>query len=383
MKYYPCKKNKTRQRSYIGDLHYLLNTEGDKKLSQDREKFQEWFNLTDADMEELSQLAYKDYIDEIDRSEYEEMIKKILFNKNKRLGGRRTNGDDIYEELEKYLMDWWKGEKFYRREEILYRDESGPSEYGEGYCKVFATQCPPPEEAKKPDQACDARIALPDIYIKNAYNNDYIDPPWDTMYNEPTSTVDIIIENEDGTIKEKLYDIEVKEAGPKYHHDNYWTIPKYRREFKHLNQCVPKKQEEHNEGLCDKNGNRILPSGIDLRYDQAKKLGLEKNKNAWIHVNMSRLPGFREIGIEVPDFFQPKLIEGSLGESVTIVQRILKCLGYNVGVIDGIYGEITEKAVKYFQRDQGLKVDGKVGSNTWKKLTQYFDECGINKIMCY
>lgn len=59
---------------------------------------------------------------------------------------------------------------------------------------------------------------------------------------------------------------------------------------------------------------------------------------------------------------------GSSGTSVKELQQRLSALGYKVGTIDGIYGSNTESAVKAFQRDVGLSVDGLVGENTWKAL---------------
>ena len=59
---------------------------------------------------------------------------------------------------------------------------------------------------------------------------------------------------------------------------------------------------------------------------------------------------------------------GFTGEAVRTVQRKLKELGYYTGSIDGDFGEATDKAVKAFQKANGLTPDGKVGENTLKKL---------------
>ncbi len=59
---------------------------------------------------------------------------------------------------------------------------------------------------------------------------------------------------------------------------------------------------------------------------------------------------------------------GFTGEAVRTVQRKLKELGYYTGSIDGDFGEATEKAVKAFQKANGLSPDGKVGEKTLKKL---------------
>lgn len=50
------------------------------------------------------------------------------------------------------------------------------------------------------------------------------------------------------------------------------------------------------------------------------------------------------------------------------VQRRLKELGYYTGAIDGIIGKQSINAIKQFQRDNGLVVDGIVGPKTAAKL---------------
>ena len=58
------------------------------------------------------------------------------------------------------------------------------------------------------------------------------------------------------------------------------------------------------------------------------------------------------------------LKKGSTGEEVTTLQKKLKQWGYYDGAVDGIFGSGTEKAVKYFQRKNGLTADGVVGAKT-------------------
>ena len=63
---------------------------------------------------------------------------------------------------------------------------------------------------------------------------------------------------------------------------------------------------------------------------------------------------------------------GSKGETVIRMQSILYRLGYDLGScgVDGKCGRMTEKAVKAFQRDRGLKADGICGPKTWAELTK-------------
>lgn len=55
---------------------------------------------------------------------------------------------------------------------------------------------------------------------------------------------------------------------------------------------------------------------------------------------------------------------GSRGSDVTKVQKKLIQYGYMTGSADGRYGEKTRDAVEWFQKKNGLPVDGKVGAKT-------------------
>ena len=59
---------------------------------------------------------------------------------------------------------------------------------------------------------------------------------------------------------------------------------------------------------------------------------------------------------------------GSIGEEVRKIQTKLKRWGYYKGNVDGIYGSGTLEAVKYFQRKNGLKIDGIAGKETLKAM---------------
>ena len=60
--------------------------------------------------------------------------------------------------------------------------------------------------------------------------------------------------------------------------------------------------------------------------------------------------------------------QGDTGQAVTTIQTKLKRWGYFDGPVDGIYGSATAKAVRYFQRTNGLTPDGIAGSATLKAL---------------
>lgn len=53
---------------------------------------------------------------------------------------------------------------------------------------------------------------------------------------------------------------------------------------------------------------------------------------------------------------------------VKVLQILLNSKGHDCGKADGIFGANTLKAVKAFQKTNGLTVDGIVGKNTWTEL---------------
>ena len=62
---------------------------------------------------------------------------------------------------------------------------------------------------------------------------------------------------------------------------------------------------------------------------------------------------------------------GSRGEEVKQIQTKLKRWGYYKGNVDGIYGSETQTAVRYFQRKNGLTVDGIAGTKTLQAMGIY------------
>lgn len=65
--------------------------------------------------------------------------------------------------------------------------------------------------------------------------------------------------------------------------------------------------------------------------------------------------------------------QGDKGPQVKTLQRLLKAMGYEgqggrTLAVDGSVGKHTAHAVKAYQRDQKLAVDGVVGAKTWRVL---------------
>ena len=63
--------------------------------------------------------------------------------------------------------------------------------------------------------------------------------------------------------------------------------------------------------------------------------------------------------------------EGARAGRMKDIQQALKNAGYYDGMIDGVKGKVTKRAIKDFQKSNGLKADGVVGRKTWNQLSGY------------
>lgn len=64
----------------------------------------------------------------------------------------------------------------------------------------------------------------------------------------------------------------------------------------------------------------------------------------------------------------PVLEQGDRGNAVRELQDGLRAAGFDPGTTDGVFGRNTDAAVRAFQAEKGLDVDGIVGKDTWKAL---------------
>lgn len=77
---------------------------------------------------------------------------------------------------------------------------------------------------------------------------------------------------------------------------------------------------------------------------------------------------WKQMSDTVTTFSNATLKVGSKGQDVNELQGRLKFLGFFNGKVDGIFGTATQKSVKWFQSEFGMKVDGIVGAKTKTKL---------------
>ena len=63
----------------------------------------------------------------------------------------------------------------------------------------------------------------------------------------------------------------------------------------------------------------------------------------------------------------PQVRRGDREHPVQTLQHLLRARGHSVAV-DGSFGPLTDAAVRAFQQEKGLAVDGVVGRHTWGAL---------------
>jgi len=125
----------------------------------------------------------------------------------------------------------------------------------------------------------------------------------------------------------------------------------------------------------------------DVIEAQGTKAGVVKSKATlakWTFwgelkgVTYEAAPGDDNDGFPANTGWRPTIRKGSKGQEVTECQTMLYKLGYNIGVsgIDGDFGRNTEAAVKSFQSDHKLTVDGVVGPMTWDALDKAYAQLG-------
>jgi len=69
--------------------------------------------------------------------------------------------------------------------------------------------------------------------------------------------------------------------------------------------------------------------------------------------------------------FEKTDLSSNTEERITQIQTALKKAGFYKGEVDGRLGPQTRKAIRAFQKENGLKPDSVVGLKTWEDLKEY------------
>jgi N-acetylmuramoyl-L-alanine amidase len=103
----------------------------------------------------------------------------------------------------------------------------------------------------------------------------------------------------------------------------------------------------------------------ELSPDEIRSFQQERGLNVTGELNESTLRAFEESRWKLGDrsihLQAPPMMRG---DDIATLQVRLTEMGFNCGRVDGIFGPLTELAVKEFQKSVGAKVDGRCGPAT-------------------
>lgn len=108
-------------------------------------------------------------------------------------------------------------------------------------------------------------------------------------------------------------------------------------------------------GQCDAGSNSQCAPGLTCESVGGTKNGICTDKFS--------LPGITPNPINISECSQQQFQLGSNGNCVEAIQRML-----NVEPVDGVFGPITEDAVRKYQTDNGLIIDGTFNTCTWNAI---------------
>lgn len=122
-------------------------------------------------------------------------------------------------------------------------------------------------------------------------------------------------------------------------------------------------QRDAYKNQTDQIKNQVQTLQSSLAYEKQKTMELESKLKSL----SSELESFEEIALYEE---KPTITSSDFTKKV---QMALYTAGFDPGKIDGKMGQQTIQAIKKFQQDMGLKVDGIVGRETWDILQRYLE----------
>lgn len=122
------------------------------------------------------------------------------------------------------------------------------------------------------------------------------------------------------------------------------------------------------------NGGGVCRKSYDLTYSKIAGYGRPDYSivGERVGAKVSFSKGTASPGAAKPEMIQvtvPVLKQGAKGKMVKILQMLLTDANSVYACeVDGSFGPATDRAVRLFQKNKGLAVDGSVGPKTWDKL---------------
>lgn len=133
----------------------------------------------------------------------------------------------------------------------------------------------------------------------------------------------------------------------------------------------------------------VAHTGIVYKVDSSRVYTIEGNTSSTAGVvangggvfkksyarNYSRIVGYGHpyydgMGVLPAEPEDTTLRKGSVGEKVKKLQEDLKTLGFYKSTVDGSFGSVTDTAVRAFQKDAKITVDGVAGPQTLKAIEE-------------
>lgn len=128
-----------------------------------------------------------------------------------------------------------------------------------------------------------------------------------------------------------------------------------RNNFVYLLQFILNNSFGYNLSVDGIFGNNTLSAVRDFQSNNGLTVDGLVGNNTWTYL------------LNLPPY--PLLREGARSSYVRFLQNLLQSKFIPTGNIDGIFGSQTLNAVRSFQQENNLTVDGIVGDNTWNALT--------------
>lgn len=121
------------------------------------------------------------------------------------------------------------------------------------------------------------------------------------------------------------------------------------------------------------------PMSLSENPAESKKPSIINDLRGWQYTSVGRVGGIpNNVDLSIKydsaqerakaDMEKKTIRKGDYGVHVVYLQQRLTAKGYGVGAIDGKFGNKTLEAVKAFQAENDLAVDGIVGAKTWEVL---------------